>query len=111
MDRETAELIGPSEEEILEGDVWGEIELFNKHVMASDRIKGELFGIVAALYDEGAAGETEQAILLERFQGLLKSGKISEHQVQLVTQACRQFFFLGWHSRGAVEDAEKMKGF
>jgi hypothetical protein len=111
MDRDTAEIIGRTDEDVLAGDVWGEIELFEKYVMASDKIRGELFGIISALYDSQADGATKQSVLMKRFQELVGSGKVTEHQVQLVTQACRTFFFLGWHARGAIEDAEKMNGF
>jgi len=109
MDRDTAEIVGRNDEDILAGDVWGEIELFEKYVMASDKIRGELFGIISALYDDQPTGSTKVSQLLKRYQGLLAAGKVTAHHVQLVTQACRTFFFLGWHARGAIEDPEKVK--
>jgi hypothetical protein len=111
LDRDTAELMGRTDDEILAGDVWGEIEAFNKCVMASERIRGGLFGIVSALYDPevNENNNTDLSVLLERFQSMLRKGQVTEYHVHLVTQACRTFFWMGWHARGAVEDQDKLR--
>ena len=108
MDRDIAEIIGRSEKEILAGDVWAEIELFDT-LMTSEKIRGELFGIISALYDDQATVITDLSVLRERFRELLLSGKVTDHQVELVTQTCRTFLFLGWHARGAVEGVDQLK--
>src|SRR5262245_48882503 len=46
---------------------------------------------------------------MESLKNLIQSGTVTAWQLQLIVQICRQFFFLGWPSRGAVEDAEQLK--
>jgi len=112
LDRDVSEMIGRSDEEILEGDAWREISLFTDKVMASERLRCELLAVVATLFGpEEARSDDSYSVVMERLQALLKSGVVTDKKIEIVTQVCRQFFFVGWHSRGAIEDAEKMKGF
>jgi hypothetical protein len=38
------------------------------------------------------------------------SGQLDIERAVKVMQACIKFFMVGWHARGAIEDAEKLKG-
>lgn len=44
------------------------------------------------------------------WQALARSGILNEQLMLKVHMLCDLFFWVGWHARGAVEDAERMKG-
>jgi len=109
MDREDVEIFGQTDEEFFEGDLWSEIQAFSDCVVSSEKIRQEFLKITCALYDREGTSANNMEAVMDNLQGLLKSGKVTEWQLQLIEQVCRQFFFLGWHARGAAEKAEQLK--
>src|SRR5690349_8053041 len=107
MDQESVEILERYDDEILR-DVWAEMHAFNECVLSSDAIRSEMFGIARALYDPEAKGSDSPSRIVESLQQLMKAGKVTEWQLHLIEQVCRQFFFLGWHARGAVEEVEEL---
>src|SRR5262245_51726910 len=108
MDREAVEILRP-DEEILEGDVWAEVQAFNTCVVSSEKIRIKFFDIARALYDPQAKSDDTQATVYFSMKALVESGKLTDRQVAIIEQVCRSFFFHGWHARGAVEEAEQLK--
>ena len=109
MDRDDSELFGRSDEDILSADIWAELEAFNECVLSSEKVRLELFGIARALYEGQATRIDSVDIAVRSLQDLIKAGKVTEWHLQVIEQVCRQFFFLGWHGRGAVEQAEQLR--
>ena len=44
------------------------------------------------------------------WRGLAKAGHVNPNLMRKVTLLCNMFFWVGWHTRGAVEEAEQRKG-
>lgn len=92
-----------SESEILASDTWAEHQKFREAVMNSPRLRGEIVVTAAALRSEDFGSDnlpsTEAALALYR------KGTITEWHIELVLSACREWFFYGWHGRGALDEA------
>ncbi len=71
--------------ERLPEDIRRELELFNRLVEDSDRLKGSIFGLVDFL--DRVDCSPEQKVLL----------------------VARQYFLMGWKARGAVDDAAELE--
>ena len=109
IDREEVELLGRTDEDIWRSDIWEEMQVFTKCVLSSEKLRSELFGIANAVYaDHGSSSDTAD-IMMKSFQEALKSGRVTETKIKILLQVCRQFFFVGWHARGAVEEVEQLK--
>jgi hypothetical protein len=92
-----------SESDILASDTWAEHQKFREAVMNSPRLRGEIVVTAAALRSEDFSSDnlpsTEAALALYR------RGTITEWHIELVLSACREWFFYGWHGRGALDEA------
>lgn len=91
------------ETEIMESDTWAEHQKFRDAVMNSSRLRGEIVVTAAALRSEEFSPDnppsTEAALTLYR------KGTLTEWHIELVLSACREWFFYGWHGRGALDEA------
>jgi hypothetical protein len=63
----------------------------------------QLFG-VAAFLQTGRSFKT-----IGEVEDFFRSGELDMKRAVGVLQACAKFFMVGWHARGAIEDAETLK--
>jgi hypothetical protein len=103
------EALGRADAKILEEDAWQEIQAFNDHLVSNERLHAGLLDIICAVFDEPVEGAQDVSKRKEHFYRLLKSGRVTLKHAQVITNACRQFFFLGWYSRDAAEKAKRHK--
>jgi hypothetical protein len=66
-------------------------------------IQLQLFG-VAAVLQTGRAFKT-----IGEVEDFFHSGGLDMERAANVLQACMKFFMVGWHARGAIEDAETLR--
>jgi hypothetical protein len=132
LDRDLAEIGNRSDEEILDTDLWREVALFTEHVLASEIIQSAVFAIAISLCDEPPSdhtrrmrGLTSQHLRklfepggldelaargeLGGLEPLVRSKKLTSLRLQVLIESLREFFFIGWHARGAVEEAEQIR--
>ena len=102
IDRSSSESAG-SDLELLASDTWAEHQKFREAVMNSPRLRGELVVTAAALRSDEFGPENPPST--EAALALYRKGTITEWHVELVLSACREWFFYGWHGRGALEEA------
>lgn len=92
-----------SEADVLRSDTWAEHRKFREEVMNSPRLRAEMVVMAAALRSDEFTPEhppsTEAALAMYR------KGTLNEWHIELVLSACREWFFYGWHARGALEEA------
>jgi hypothetical protein len=102
IDRSSSESAA-SESEILESDTWAEHQKFREAVMNSPRLRGEVVVTAAALRSEEFSPDNPPST--EAALALYRKGTLTEWHIELVLSACREWFFYGWHGRGALDEA------
>ena len=70
---------------------------FIKIMSSNDRLKAEIHGVADFVTEDDLSAELD-AELTPEFVRLCK-----------VNLLCDMFFWVGWHSRGAIEDADQLK--
>jgi hypothetical protein len=82
-------------------------KVFDEIVMDSEDLQGVIIGISTALtISPFEDAPTEN--LLKKAQDLIAAGQLDEDLLQKVNAAMGMFFWVGWHARGATEDADEM---
>ena len=102
LKRESAEILGRTGSETFDGEGWSEIQSFRSHVVSSEKLRAGIASVVSAIFDEPLEGDDGRGNVAD----LLQSDRVTFKHLQLIEDVCRQFFFLGWHSRGAVDEAD-----
>lgn len=73
----------------------------------SEELQGTLIGLAGGLASEDIpAGEFD----FSHVQELAESGKLNAEFMFKISMVCEQFFWVGWHARGAIEDEDKLSG-
>lgn len=106
MDRDVSE---PSEayDEIIKTDIWAEHERFRNAIVSSARLRSAVILIAASLRSDKF--DAEHPPTVEAALDMYQQGEISEWHVELAISACREWFFYGWHARGALDDSGLLK--
>jgi hypothetical protein len=84
------------------GELSEDTRTFINLMFQNDRLRLELMGIFNAIgCPEGSDPNDWQKLALE--------GHVNPTLMQKITFLCDMFFWIGWHSRGAVEEAEQLR--
>ena len=89
-------------EAVRETDTWAEHERFRDAILSSPRLRGTMVLMAASLRSDRFDPEnppTAAAAL-----AMYEAGEISDWHIELAISACREWFFHGWHARGALEE-------
>jgi hypothetical protein len=100
---------GMSHEEMLASDFWAEAEIFDGIAMNSERLRETLGGTFWMVYDDMAESEGSAQQISCRLPEMTLSKELMDTRVAKILAVCRNFFLLGWHARGAAEEAEQLK--
>lgn len=102
IDRDMQEA-AKDESEILSSDIWEEHQKFREEVMNSPRLQAEMVVMAAALRSDDFTSTNPPST--EAAARMYNQGTITDWHLELVLNAFREWFFYGWHSRGALEEA------
>jgi hypothetical protein len=87
------------------GQLSDQTRIFANIVAESDELKGALLGIAGALRTDAQREDFD----LREVQRLGRFGKLNDEFLLKVAALCEQFFWVGWHARGAIDDAAKLR--
>ena len=71
----------------------------------SEELQATVLGLAGGMVTDGSAGEFD----LAQIQQAAKSGKLDADLMFKISMVCEQFFWVGWHARGAVEEAQQLE--
>ena len=81
-----------------------DVKLFWTILEQSKELQGTLMALAAELVSDRDPDEFD----LAHVQELMTSGKMNDDLMFKIGMTCEQFFWIGWHARGAAEDAEAL---
>jgi hypothetical protein len=83
------------------GELSEDTQAFLDLMLNNERLRLELSSV------QNAIGCPEGFDPLD-WQGLAKAGHVNPQLMQKVTMLCDMFFWVGWHARGAVDEADAL---
>ena len=82
-----------------------DVKLFWTILQKSDELQSTVMALAAELVSDRDLDEFD----LEHVQELMASGKLSDDLMFKIGMMCEQFFWIGWHARGAMDDTEALE--
>jgi hypothetical protein len=82
-----------------------DVKLFWTILQKSDELQSTVMAFAAELVSDRDLDEFD----LEHVQELMASGKLSDDLMFKIGVMCEQFFWFGWHARGAMDDSEALE--
>lgn len=101
MDRDVNET-SEEYEAVRETDTWAEHARFRNEIVNSPRLRSAMVLIAASLRSDKFDPENPPTV--DAGLEMYKSGEITDWHIELAISACREWFFHGWHARGALDD-------
>lgn len=92
---------------VRETDVWAEHERFRNEIVGSSRLRSAMLLMAASLRSDKFDPDNPPTV--EAALQMYKSGEVTDWHIELAISACREWFFHGWHARGALEDEGLLK--
>ena len=84
------------------GEFSDDTKTFLNFVFQNERLRLEFLGIVNAVGCPEGFDPSD-------WQGLAKAGYVNPELMQKVMTVMDMFFWIGWHARGAIEEADQLK--
>lgn len=106
MDRDVNET-SEDYESVRQTDAWAEHERFRTEIVGSPRLRSAMILMAASLRSDKFSPERPPT--LEAALEMYEAGEVSDWHLELAISACREWFFHGWHARGALDDAGLLK--
>lgn len=106
MDRDVNET-SEDFEAVSKTDTWAEHERFRSEILNSPRLRSAMILMAASLRSDKF--DSDNPPTLEAALELYEVGEVNDWHLELAISACREWFFHGWHARGALDDAGLLK--
>lgn len=94
-------------EDLQNTDAWAEHEKFRSEIVSSPRLRSAMILMAASLRSDKFSPDNPPTI--ETALRMYETGEVSDWHLELAISACREWFFHGWHARGALDDAGLLK--
>jgi hypothetical protein len=106
MDRDVNET-SEDYDAVQQTDAWAEHEKFRNQIVGSPRLRSAMILMAASLRSDKFDPDNPPTV--EAAVRMYEAGEVTDWHLELAISACREWFFHGWHSRGALDDAGLLK--